>query len=79
MRKRRKKTEENMKRQSKKDRMDESKGLKKYYKDYPSKESRAGHKYNMSKKHREAESMGMKDHMDQMHKHMRAMKKMMSK
>ena len=44
--------------QSHSDRRDESRGMKKYYEDYPSKESRAGHRYDESKKHRMAESRG---------------------
>lgn len=43
-----------MKKQSKKDREDESKAMK------HRKEAAAGRKYNRSKKHREAESRGMK-------------------
>lgn len=49
-----------MKKQSKASREKESKGMKKYHKDYPTKESRAGHRYDTSKKHREKESKGMK-------------------
>ncbi len=38
-----------------------------YSKKYPTKESRAGHKYNMSAKHRKAESKGMSHYNDDMH------------
>lgn len=37
---------------------DDAKGFKEFYKKYPTKEERAGHSYNISKKHREAESKG---------------------
>lgn len=47
-------------RQSRSDMRDERRGMKKYYDDYPSKESRAGHRYDESKKHHMAESRGMK-------------------
>jgi len=49
-----------MKKQSAKDKRDESKAMKKMYKDYPSKESRAGHSYNESRKHHAAEARGMR-------------------
>ena len=41
--------------------MDERKGMERSHKDkYKTPEARAGHKYNISRKHREAESRGMK-------------------
>lgn len=46
---------------------DEGKGFREYYKKYSTPEQRAGHRYNISKKHREAESRGMKRHNDDMH------------
>lgn len=49
--------------QSSSDRRDESRGMKKYARDYPSKESRAGHRYDESAKHRMRESEGMKKSM----------------
>lgn len=39
---------------------DDSKGFKDFYKSYSTKEARAGHKEDMSKKHRKAEARGMK-------------------
>ena len=38
----------------------EGKGFKEFYKSYPTKEARAGHSYNISKKHHEREAEGMK-------------------
>ena len=39
---------------------DLGKGFKEFYKKYSTKEERAGHSYNISKKHKERESEGMK-------------------
>lgn len=60
-----------MKRQSKKDHEDESRGMK------HRKEARAGRDYNRSKKHRERESEGMKEHWAKVHHHMKELKKWM--
>lgn len=50
-----------MKRQTKKDREDESRGMKKR------KEVRAGRDYDRSKKHKERESKGMKKYWEEIH------------
>lgn len=42
----------------------EGKGFRDFYSEYPSKESRAGHSYNISEKHKMSESRGMKRAMD---------------
>lgn len=42
----------------------EGKGYREYYKKYSSKEARAGHRYDISPKHREREAMGMKHAME---------------
>lgn len=49
-----------MKKSAAKKKKDDAKGFKEFYKDYPTKESRAGHSYNTSAKHKKAESKGMK-------------------